>query len=119
MHDFIWLHLVCVHLALIFSLSLSFSLIFCCFLHQVIRFTLNALGLKITGLGIFHWFSEQITRFLRKNEQMSDLLSDSLTFGKQPERIRHGHSFLVCDLSNSLTSLIFGERPEQFAHIAH
>ena len=27
-------------------------------------------------------------------------------------------SFLVSDLSDSLTSLIFGEQPEQFAHIA-
>ena len=39
---------------------------------------------------------------------MSDLLkktSDSLI-----------HSFLVSNLSNSLSSLIFGERPERFAH---
>ena len=28
-------------------------------------------------------------------------------------------SFLVSNLSDSLTSLIFGERPEQFSHIAH
>ena len=53
-------------------------------------------------------------------------------FGKQPERfahnrtfplsdlrIAHGRSFLVSNLSGSLTSLIFGERPERFAHIAH
>ena len=43
------------------------------------------------------------------NEQMSDLLkktSDLLIC-----------SFLVSDLSDSLTSLIFGEQPEQFAHI--
>ena len=56
-------------------------------------------------------FPEQITCFLPKNERMSDLLkkmSDSLI-----------RSFLVSDLSNSLTSLIFSERPEQFAHIAH
>ena len=47
--------------------------------------------------------------------------SRSLIFSEQPERIFHGRSFLVSDLSNSLTSLIFGERPEQFefAHIAH
>ena len=30
-----------------------------------------------------------------------------------------GRLFLVSDLSHSLTSLIFGERPERFAHIAH
>ena len=28
-------------------------------------------------------------------------------------------SFLVSKLSDSLTSLIFGERPEQLAHIVH
>ena len=36
-----------------------------------------------------------------------------------PERIAHGPSFLVSDLSDSLTSLIFGEQPERFTHIAH
>ena len=46
-------------------------------------------------------------------------LSKSLIFGERPERITHGRSFLVSDLSDSLTSLIFGERFEQFAHIAH
>ena len=30
----------------------------------------------------------------------------------------HGHSFLVSNQSDLLTSLIFGERPEKFAHIA-
>ena len=35
------------------------------------------------------------------------------------EWIAHGRSFLVSNLSDSLTSLIFGERPEGFAHIAH
>ena len=35
------------------------------------------------------------------------------------EQIAHGHSFLVSDLSDSLTLLIFGERPERFFHIAH
>ena len=69
-----------------------------------------------------HRFSEQIARFLRKNEQMSDLLkktSDLLIFGERPARIAHGRSFLVCNLSDLLTLLIFGDRPEQFAHIAH
>ena len=50
-------------------------------------------------------------RFLRKNEQMSDLLkkmSNSLI-----------HSFLVIDLSDLLTLLIYGEQPERFAYIAH
>ena len=38
----------------------------------------------------------------------------SLIFGERPERIAHGRSFLVSDLSDSLTSLIFGEWPERF-----
>ena len=54
---------------------------------------------KLQGWEFSHWFSEGIARFLRKNEQIS-------------KQIAHGHSFLVSNLSNSLTSLIFGERPE-------
>ena len=56
-------------------------------------------GAAIGRAGNFQ-FSEQIARFLRKNEQMSDLLkNEQFTC----------HSFLVSDLSDSLTSLIFGE----------
>ena len=58
-----------------------------------------------------HRFSTRIARFLPKNEKMSDLLkkmNDSLIC-----------SFLVSDLSDLLTSLIFGERPERFAHITY
>ena len=54
-------------------------------------------------------FSKRIARFLRKNGRMSDWLkktSDLLIFGEQPERIAHGRSFLVSDLSDLLTSLI-------------
>ena len=40
-------------------------------------------------------------------------------FAQKNERFAHGRSFLVNDLSNLLTLLFFGERPEQFAHIAH
>ena len=73
---------------------------------------------------------EYLTRsccFLRKNERMSEWaiysknewFACSLIFGERPEQITHGCSFLVSDLSDSLTSLIFRERPERFAHIAH
>ena len=48
-----------------------------------------------------NWANE---RFAQKNEQFTH----SLTFGERPEQIAHGHSFLVSDLSDSLTSLIFG-----------
>ena len=37
----------------------------------------------------------------------------------QPERITHGQSFLVSDLSDSPTLLIFGEQPQRFTHMAH
>ena len=56
-----------------------------------------------------HRFSERIARCLRKNEQMSDSLKKTRGFA-------HGRSFLVSDLSESL---IFGDRPERFAHIAN
>ena len=52
--------------------------------------------------------SEQIAHFLSKNERMSNSLKkrgDSLI-----------HSFLVSEMSNSLTSLISSERPERIAH---
>ena len=42
-----------------------------------------------------------------------------LYFNERPEQIAHCRSFLVSDLSNSLTSLIFSGWPDRFAHIAH
>ena len=63
------------------------------FLHDKFNHCSQCINLHYiwSGLGIAHRFSERIARFLLKNERISDLL----------------------------TSLIFGERPEQFAHIAH
>ena len=60
------------------------------------------------GWEFAHLISEQIACFLSKNERMSHSLkkiSDSLI-----------HSFLVSEMSNSLTSLISSERPEQITH---
>ena len=54
-------------------------------------------------------FSERIARFVPKNERMRANRSKK----------RAIYSFLVSDLSDLLTSLIFGERPERFAHIPH
>ena len=51
-----------------------------------------------TGWEFARLFTERIARFLPKNEQMSDSLNKT---------------------SDLFTSLIFGEQPEQFAHIAH
>ena len=65
----------------------------------------------LQGWKFAHGFSEGIAGFLQKREQKSDSLkkmSNSLIC-----------LFLVSNLSDSLTSLIFGERPERFAHIAH
>ena len=85
-----------------------------------------------SGLGIRSSVFRANRLFFAKNERMIDSLkkkSDSLIFGEQPKRFAHGRSFLVSDLSesltlvsdlsDSLTSLIFGERPEPFAHIAN
>ena len=57
-----------------------------------------------------HQFSEQIARFLTKNERMSNLLKNerfarALIFGERPEQFAHGHSFLVSNLSKLLTPL--------------
>ena len=94
-------------------------------------------GLK-QGWEFAHLIPERIARFLSKNEQMSDSLkkmihslirsflvsemSDSLTAlisSERPEQIAHGCSFLVSQMSDSLTSLIWFERNERFTHIAH
>ena len=60
------------------------------------------------GWEFAHLISEQIACFLSKNERRSDSLkkmSDSLIC-----------SFLVSEMSDSLTSLISSERPEQITH---
>ena len=57
------------------------------------------------GLGIRSSVLELITQFLRKNEWT--MIKWAI------------HSFLVRDLSDLLTPLIFGEQPELFTHIAH
>ena len=67
------------------------------------------------GWEFAHLISERNARFLSKNEQMSDLLIrsffvsemsnllTSLISSKRPERIAHGHSFPLSNLSDSLT----------------
>ena len=60
------------------------------------------------GWEFAHLNSEWIAHFLSKNERMSNSLkkmSDSLI-----------RSFLVSEMSDSLTSLISSERSEQIAH---
>ena len=63
------------------------------------------------------WANE---RFAQKNAWFAHfwwatwaICSWLLNFGEQPERITQGCSFLVSDPSDSL---IFGERPQRFAH---
>ena len=66
--------------------------------------------LKLRAGNSLMGFLCELLVFCEKNDQMSDFLkktSDSLI-----------RSFLVSHLSHSLTSLIFGEWPEWFAHIA-
>ena len=98
-----------------------------CFIyaHPPVRLGLRCTDHIKSGLGIHSsvfwancsffakkWANE---RFAHKNEQFAY----SLIFGELPEWIAHGRSFLVSDLSDSLTSLIFIEQLEWFAHIAH
>ena len=45
--------------------------------------------------------------------------SQSLISSERCEQIAHGRSFLVSNLSDSLTSLIWFEQNERFTHIAH
>ena len=48
-------------------------------------------------------FAQKYERFAKKYERFAN----SLIFGEQPKGFAHGRSFLVCDMSDSLTSLIF------------
>ena len=60
---------------------------------------------KLQGWEFAHWFSEGITRFLRKTDQISNFLkktSNLLIFGEWPERFAYGCSFLVKDVSELL-----------------
>ena len=70
--------------------------------------TLHSMGLG-QGWEFSHRCSEQIARFLRKNERMSNSLkitSDSLIFGERPERIAHGRLFIKKEgMSESLVFL--------------
>ena len=65
------------------------------------------LNLFFQGWEFAHRFSERITRFLPKNERMSDSLKKQrfthlLIFVEQPERFVHDRSFPLSDLSESL-----------------
>ena len=64
---------------------------------------------KNQGWEFAHRFSERITRFLRKNERMSNSL-------KKTEQCAH---FWWATWANRSGLLIYGEQPERFANIAH
>ena len=63
------------------------------------------------GWEFAHRFSEQIARLLRKNERMSDSL--------KKQAICSFAQFWWATWANRSWFLIFGERPEQFAHNTH
>ena len=68
---------------------------------------LRAYACGSQGLEFAHRFSEWIARLLRKNDHIMSDLSDSLK------------KWMYNLLKKMSNSLIFGERPERFAHIAH
>ena len=79
-------------------------------LNNFLRENIQKLGYSWQGCKFAHWFSEQITCFLWKNEQISNSLkktSDLLIFSERPERFAHGLLFLVCNLSESLMVVHF------------
>ena len=79
--------------------------------HLLIREVSEKVNCVDQGLEFTHLISEQIACFLSKNEQMSDSLkkiSDSLIFGERPERFAHDPSFPLSDLSQSLMVAHFG-----------
>ena len=59
------------------------------------------------GLGNRSFFAKKWAneRFAQKKERFAHLL----IFGERPEQFAHGRSFMLSDLSDSLTSLIFGD----------
>ena len=57
------------------------------------------------GWEFTHRFSERIARFLSKNEQFAqknERFTHSLIFGERPERFAHDRSFPLSNLSKSL-----------------
>ena len=96
----------------------------CGFLH----FRTGHSGAQLANMTIFEWqqgwefaprFSKQIAHFFWLKMSKGAICSQSLISYDKPEGIAHGRSFLVSYLSDSLTSLIFGEGPERFNHIAY
>ena len=63
-------------------------------------------------------FLNELLFFAKKISEWA-IRSRSLISSERPKQMAHGCSFLVSDLSDTLTLLIFGEQPEQFAYIAH
>ena len=88
------------------------TLFFCCIFSSPL----------IQGWEFAYLISEQIACFFYQkwaNEcfaQKNERFIHSLIFSK---RIAHGRSFLVSEMSDLLTSLIWFEQNEQFTHIAH
>ena len=92
----------------------------------------------IQGWEFAHLISERIARFCPKMSEWAigskkwaihsfahlwwgtwAIRSQSLISSEQPERIAHGCSILVSNLSDLLTSLIWFMQNERFIHIAH
>ena len=70
---------------------LSESLVFC---EKMSKWAICSKEQAIRSFALFWWATWAIRSW-------------SLIFGEQPEQITHGHSFLVSNLSDLLTSLIF------------
>ena len=100
-----WLAPVCVSIRAGNSL-IGFLIKLLVFCEKMSKWAIRSTKQAIRSFGHFWWGPGGIRSWL-------------LIYGERPERIAHGRSFLVNELSDSLTSLIFGERPERFAHIAN
>ena len=73
--------------------------------------SIRMIGWFMQGWEFAHRFSERIARFLPKNEWMSE--------SQQNRAIHSFANFWWVTWAICSQSLIFGERPERYAHIAH
>ena len=86
--------------------------------------SLNGFLSKSPAWKFAHRFSEQIPHFLPNNEEMwnslqkNERFAHSLIFGERPEGFAHDRSFLVSNLSDSLTSLTRKRGNEQITHLS-
>ena len=90
--------------------------------YETKKIIISSTKMRKIRVGNSLMFSERITRFLQKNEGMSESLKKraicSFLVSSLSESLMYAH-FWWATWANRSWPLIFGEQPERFAHIAN